>query len=55
MLSLAGDAAILLRPGMVSKEQIEDVIGPVQLGGARTAKRIRRLACIAATTARGRR
>ncbi len=34
VLSLADDAAILLRPGMVSKEQIEEVIGPVQLAAS---------------------
>jgi len=33
VLSLAGSEAILLRPGMVAKEQIEEIIGPVQLGG----------------------
>lgn len=31
VLSLAGPDAILLRPGMVTKEQIEEVIGPVRL------------------------
>lgn len=32
VLSLAGGEAILLRPGMVSKAQIEELIGPVQIG-----------------------
>ena len=36
VLSLAGAAAILLRPGMVSKEEIEEVIGPVQAVGQRS-------------------
>jgi L-threonylcarbamoyladenylate synthase len=34
VLSLAGPNAVLLRPGMIAKEQIEEVIGPVQLLGA---------------------
>ncbi len=33
VLSLAGSSAILLRPGMVTKAEIEAVIGPVQLLG----------------------
>jgi L-threonylcarbamoyladenylate synthase len=33
VLSLAGPEAILLRPGMVSQAEIEEVIGPVQIGG----------------------
>jgi L-threonylcarbamoyladenylate synthase len=33
VLSLVGDKPLLLRPGMISKEQIEEVIGPVQLAG----------------------
>ena len=33
VLSLAGPEAILLRPGMVSQSQIEEVIGPVQIAG----------------------
>jgi L-threonylcarbamoyladenylate synthase len=36
VLSLAGAEAVLLRPGMVSKEQIEEVIGPIQLAAAPT-------------------
>ncbi len=31
VLSLAGPEAVLLRPGMVSRAQIEDVIGPVEV------------------------
>jgi len=31
VLSLAGSDAVLLRPGMISKEQIEEVIGPVRV------------------------
>ncbi len=34
VLSLAGPEAVLLRPGMVSREQIETLIGPVRLAGA---------------------
>lgn len=34
VLSLAGPDAILLRPGMVSREQIEEVIGPIRAGGS---------------------
>jgi len=34
VLSLAGPAPVLLRPGMVSREQIEALIGPVLLAGA---------------------
>src|SRR5271154_3415118 len=33
VLSLAGQDAVLLRPGMVTRQQIEEVIGPVQLPG----------------------
>jgi len=33
VLSLAGGNAILLRPGMIAKEQIEGIIGPVQVTG----------------------
>ena len=33
VLSLAGPAPVLLRPGMVSREQIETLIGPVLLAG----------------------
>jgi L-threonylcarbamoyladenylate synthase len=32
VLSLAGPEAILLRPGMVSQAEIEELIGPVQIG-----------------------
>ena len=31
VLSLAGDDPVLLRPGMISREQIEEVIGPVSM------------------------
>ncbi|HEX5226632.1 MAG TPA: L-threonylcarbamoyladenylate synthase [Bryobacteraceae bacterium] len=31
VLSLAGSDAVLLRPGMVTRREIEDVIGPIQL------------------------
>jgi len=31
VLSLAGTEPVLLRPGMVTKEQIEEVIGPIQV------------------------
>jgi L-threonylcarbamoyladenylate synthase len=34
VLSLAGPVPVLLRPGMVSREQIEALIGPVVLAGA---------------------
>ncbi len=34
VLSLAGPVPVLLRPGMVSREQIESLIGPVALAGA---------------------
>jgi L-threonylcarbamoyladenylate synthase len=34
VLSLAGSAAVLLRPGMVTKAEIEAVIGPVQMLGS---------------------
>lgn len=34
VLSLAGPDAVLLRPGMVTKAEIEDVIGPVRLLGS---------------------
>ena len=34
VLSLAGPVPVLLRPGMVSREQIEALIGPVALAGA---------------------
>lgn len=34
VLSLAGPVPVLLRPGMVSREQIEALIGPVLLAGA---------------------
>lgn len=34
VLSLAGQRPVLLRPGMVSREQIEALIGPVDLPGA---------------------
>src|SRR5277367_310899 len=33
VLSLAGPNAVLLRPGMVTRQQIEEVIGPVQIIG----------------------
>jgi L-threonylcarbamoyladenylate synthase len=33
VISLAGPALRILRPGMISKTQIEQVIGPVELGG----------------------
>src|ERR1700733_8190547 len=33
VLSLVGSGAVLLRPGMVTRQQIEEVIGPVQLLG----------------------
>jgi L-threonylcarbamoyladenylate synthase len=33
VLSLADPTAVLLRPGMVTRQQIEDVIGPVQIIG----------------------
>lgn len=33
VLSLAGDKPVLLRPGMVTREQIEGLIGPVELAG----------------------
>jgi L-threonylcarbamoyladenylate synthase len=36
VLSLAGPAPVLLRPGMVSREQIEALIGPVEVAGATT-------------------
>jgi len=36
VLSLAGPSAILLRPGMVTRQEIEAVIGPVELLGAVT-------------------
>lgn len=36
VLSLAGPEAVLLRPGMVSRAQIEDVIGPVKVMRAAT-------------------
>lgn len=36
VLSLAGPEAILLRPGMISREQIEEVIGPVRVEQAVT-------------------
>jgi L-threonylcarbamoyladenylate synthase len=36
VLSLAGPEAVLLRPGMVSRAQIEDVIGPVDVMRAPT-------------------
>lgn len=32
VLSLAGPDAILLRPGMITKAQIEELIGPIQIG-----------------------
>lgn len=32
VLSLAGADAVLLRPGMISREQIEEIIGPIRLG-----------------------
>jgi L-threonylcarbamoyladenylate synthase len=31
VLSLAGSSAVLLRPGMITRHQIEEVIGPVQM------------------------
>ncbi|MBI1788673.1 MAG: threonylcarbamoyl-AMP synthase [Acidobacteria bacterium] len=34
VLSLADVPAVLLRPGRITQEQIEEVIGPVRLGGA---------------------
>jgi L-threonylcarbamoyladenylate synthase len=34
VLSLAGDEPVLLRPGMISREEIEALIGPVALAGA---------------------
>ena len=34
VLSLAGDDPVLLRPGMISREQIEEIIGPVSVGSA---------------------
>jgi L-threonylcarbamoyladenylate synthase len=34
VLSLAGPVARLLRPGMISQAQIEEVIGPIEMGGA---------------------
>ena len=34
VLSLAGDEPVLLRPGIVTRDEIEAVIGPVQLLGA---------------------
>ncbi len=36
VLSLAGPHAVLLRPGMVSREQIEELIGPVEIQRAPT-------------------
>jgi L-threonylcarbamoyladenylate synthase len=36
VLSLAGPVPVLLRPGMISKEQMEALIGPIELGGAAT-------------------
>jgi L-threonylcarbamoyladenylate synthase len=33
VLSLAGSRPVLLRPGMVSRREIEDLIGPVELSG----------------------
>ena len=34
VLSLSGAEAVLLRPGMIGKEQIEEVIGPIQVTAA---------------------
>lgn len=34
VLSLAGEEPVLLRPGMVNRDQIEALIGPVRLAGA---------------------
>jgi L-threonylcarbamoyladenylate synthase len=36
VLSLAGSGAVLLRPGMVTRQEIEAVIGPIQVLGAVT-------------------
>jgi len=36
VLSLAGPVPVLLRPGMISKEQLEALIGPIELAGAVT-------------------
>jgi L-threonylcarbamoyladenylate synthase len=37
VLSLAGDTPVLLRPGMISREQIEALIGPVGIAGRRSS------------------
>jgi L-threonylcarbamoyladenylate synthase len=37
VLSLAGPVPMLLRPGMISREQIEALIGPIELAGAPAA------------------
>ena len=37
IIDLSGDEAALLRPGGLSREAVEAVIGPVQLGGATVA------------------
>ncbi len=34
VLSLAGEGPVLLRPGMISAEAIEEVVGPVSVGGS---------------------
>lgn len=34
VLSLAGPTPVLLRPGMISREEIESLIGPVAIGGS---------------------
>ncbi len=36
VLSLAGPAPVLLRPGMISRERMEALIGPIELAGAAT-------------------
>ncbi len=52
VLSIA-EEPLLLRPGMVSREQIEAVIGPVRVVGAASGGAgTRRPACIGGTTAR---
>jgi L-threonylcarbamoyladenylate synthase len=38
VLSLAGAVAQLLRPGMISQAQIEEIIGPIEMGGAALAE-----------------
>ena len=56
VLSLAGPDAVLLRPGMVTQQEIEAVIGPVQVLAAEPAEgAIHRPDCTAGTTARRRR